>query len=84
MLALPGVASAKTYTVNNTEEFEQAVKQTNADASVEANTIAIGNEAYIPAKTLAFTNTKDPLTIEGPAGSPTVKTASQPTITGSG
>ena len=84
LLALPGVASAKTYNPKNTEEFETAVKEANEDTNTEANTIVISGSTYYPVKTVVIKNTKDPLTIEGPAGSPTTPAVSIPTLSGLG
>ncbi len=73
------IAGAETYTIKggensevNTKEFEEAVAKCNAAAS--ATTIVLGSGSYLPPKTIIFTNTTEPCTIEGPSGTPTTAT----------
>ena len=63
-------ASAETYPVATTAEFEAAVSKANANPG--ANTIVLASLSYLPKATLTFTNTSGLQTVEGPAGSPTV------------
>src|ERR1039458_8976646 len=67
-------ASAKTFNPKpGTEELVEDVNKGNADG--EANTIVLEGsnlKSYLPPKKLVYTNTKGALTIEGPAGSPSV------------
>ncbi len=81
MLVLAGGASAATYKASSTAQLEQAVSEANASSG--ANTIVVAGGAYAPTKTLTFTNTSGPLTIEGPAGSPSVR-GETATLAGSG
>ena len=70
--ALAGPASAETYNVSTTLQFEEAVSK--ANASAVANTIVLkGGVAYLPTTTETFTNTSGLLTIEGPSGPPSQK-----------
>jgi len=70
-LVLAGGAAAETYKVHETAEFVAAVAKANANSS--ANTIVLAAGTYGPEKTVTFTNTSGPLTIEGPSGSPSEK-----------
>jgi hypothetical protein len=74
-LCLLGVkeASAETISVKTTAEFVAAVAKANTNG--QANTIVVaGAVDYVPTKTLTFTDTSGPQTIEGsPSGLPTVR-----------
>ena len=63
-------AGAATFSVATTPELEADVAKANGNA--QANTIVLASATYLPKKTLTFTDTSGPQTVEGPAGSPTV------------
>ncbi len=67
-----GSASATTYKVTTTAEFETAVASANV-ASAGPNTIELAKGAYSPKKKVEYTNTKAALTITGPATAPGAK-----------
>lgn len=62
-------ASATTYKVSTTTEFEAAVASANV-AAAGPNTIELAKGAYSPKKKVEFTDTKAALTITGPTGAP--------------
>jgi len=59
-------ASAETFKVGTSKQLEEAV--TKANANGVANTIELAAGAYLPAKSLVFTNTGGAQTVTGPAG----------------
>ncbi len=59
-------ASAETFKASTSKQLEEAV--TKADANGVANTIELAAGAYLPAKSLVFTNTGGRQTVTGPAG----------------
>src|SRR3984885_1323656 len=65
-------ASATTYKVSTTAEFETAVASANV-ASAGPNTIELAKGAYSPKKKVEYTNAKAALTIVGPAAAPGAK-----------
>jgi len=81
LAVLAGGASAATFHPVNGEQLEEAV--TTANSNKEANTIVLTGVDYIPNKTLTLTDTSGVQTIEGPAGSPSVR-GETANITGSG
>jgi hypothetical protein len=72
MPALAGQASAETFNVSNTSQLEEAVQKANANS--QANTIVLADStAYLPLKTLNFTDTAGPQVVEGPTDFPGAK-----------
>ena len=69
-LLLASAASAETCNASSTAEFAACVTKTNAASG--ASTIVLAAGIYQPEKTVTFTNTSGTVTVEGPAGSPTV------------
>ena len=59
-------ASAETFKVSTSKQLEEAV--TKANANGVANAIELAAGAYLPAKSLVFTNTGGAQTVTGPAG----------------
>ncbi len=59
-------ASAEIFKASTSKQLEEAV--TKADANGVANTIELAAGAYLPAKSLVFTNTGGTQTVTGPAG----------------
>jgi hypothetical protein len=59
-------ASAETFKVSTSKQLEEAV--TKANANGVANTIELAAGAYLPTKSLVFTNTGGAQTVAGPAG----------------
>src|SRR5271166_4964126 len=70
LVALVGQANAQTFPVGSTSELETAV--TSANTNCQANTIVFAGGAYLPAKTLALTDTCGTQTLEGPTHTPEV------------
>jgi hypothetical protein len=65
-------ASAATYKVSTTAEFEGAVASANV-ATTGPNTIELAKGTYSPKKKVEFTNAKAALTITGPGSAPGAK-----------
>jgi len=65
-LAGASAASAETFKVSTSKQLEEAV--TKANANGVANTIELAAGAYLPTKSLVFTNAGDTQTVTGPAG----------------
>jgi hypothetical protein len=65
-------ASAETFKVSTAKQLEEAV--TKANANGVANTIELAAGAYLPTKSLVFTNTGGAQTVAGPAGTVGVAT----------
>ncbi len=65
-------ASAETFKVSTSKQLEEAV--TKANANGVANTIELAAGAYLPTKSLVFTNTGGAQTVAGPAGTVGVAT----------
>ena len=66
------VASAETFKVSTSKQLEEAV--TKANANGVANTIELAAGAYLPTKSLVFTNAGGAQTVAGPAGTVGVAT----------
>ncbi|HEV7936463.1 MAG TPA: choice-of-anchor Q domain-containing protein [Solirubrobacteraceae bacterium] len=65
-------ASAETFKVSTSKQLEEAV--TKANANGVPNTIELTAGAYLPSKSLVFTNTGGVQTVAGPAGTVGVAT----------
>ncbi|HEY5286937.1 MAG TPA: IPT/TIG domain-containing protein [Solirubrobacteraceae bacterium] len=65
-------ASAETFKASTSKQLEEAVAKANANGV--ANTIELAAGAYLPAKSLVFTNTGGAQTVTGPAGAVGVAT----------